>query len=144
MLYAKNIYLAEDDIDDVDFFNEALQEISTGYTLTVLSNGEELVQAVNTSETLPDIIFIDVNMPKMDGIQALVSLNNEGRIKNIPIIIYSTSSNEDHIIKAYNNGACHYFTKPNNFDILTNKIRDFLSVNWSETKIPVPFEKFAI
>lgn len=137
MLRSKNIYLAEDDIDDVDFFKEALKDICPGCTLNVSGNGEELLIALDNGNPKPDIIFIDINMPKMDGIQALISMKSNGLLNNIPVIIYSTSTNHDFIKKAYDNGANHYFTKPSSFSTLTDKIKTFLSVNWSGYIMPV-------
>nr|WP_322624111.1 response regulator [uncultured Flavobacterium sp.] len=144
MLRSKNIYLAEDDIDDVDFFKEALRDICPNCTLNVSGNGEELLHALNAGTPTPDIIFIDINMPRMDGIQALVSMRSSGMLENTPIIIYSTSTNDDYIQKAYDNGASHYFTKPSSFTLLTEKIRGFLSVNWGTTLTPVPFASFSV
>lgn len=144
MLRPKNIYLAEDDIDDVDFFKEALRDICPNCTLNVSGNGEELLHALDSGNPTPDIVFIDINMPKMDGIQALISMKNNGLLENTPIIIYSTSTNDDFIKKAYDNGASHYFTKPASFTVLTEKIRGFLSANWGSRLRPVPFANFSV
>ncbi|MFP5438516.1 MAG: response regulator [Bacteroidia bacterium] len=138
MLRSKNIYLAEDDIDDVDFFKEALKDICPGCTLHVSGNGEELIEALDKGNPKPDIIFIDINMPKMDGIEALISMKSNGYLSNnIPVIIYSTSTNYDSIKRAYDNGANHYFTKPSSFGTLADKIKTFLSINWAGYIMPV-------
>ena len=136
MAHFKNIYLAEDDTDDVEFFTEALRDICPGCILTVSGNGEELLNTVQHSANKPDIIFTDVNMPGTNGIEALISLKNNSVLKSIPVIIYSTSANPDSVKSAYDNGANHYFTKPSSFSTLTEKLKMILSVNWSGYTMP--------
>lgn len=136
MLHSKNIYLAEDDIDDVDFFKEALRDICPGCTLNVSGNGEELLSALQSGKPQPDIIFIDVNMPRIDGIQALILMKNCKNLCNIPVIIYSTTTNNDVIKSAYDNGAHHFFTKPASFEVLRSEVKNFLSIDWQTYIIP--------
>ena len=126
MYFPQNVYLADDDCDDADFFREALYEICPGCNLSVFCNGEELLDGLMSGIAGPDIIFIDVNMPKMDGITALQAIKNLPLAQSVPIIIYSTSANETHIAKAMEYGASQYLVKPSNFIKLRDNIKVML------------------
>lgn len=136
MLRSKNIYLAEDDCDDVEFFTDALQEIGSDYTLKVFGNGAELVENVKNSEQLPDIIFLDINMPIMDGFETLAEIKQIPSLVAIPTIIYSTSSNYDHISRAYEIGANSYFKKPSDFNSLAKELEGLLRIDWQNFICP--------
>jgi len=143
MNYPKKIFLADDDCDDVDFFTAALSEIAPDSELTAASDGQELIEKLRASEKAPDIIFLDINMPKVDGINALKVIRNEMPVvKNVPVIMYSTSNNETFIKSAYNAGANCFFTKPMNFHELKACISNFLLADWEKTVLP--YEEFAV
>lgn len=126
MYFPQNVYLADDDCDDADFFREALYEICPKCNLTVFCNGEELLDNLRSGVAVPDIIFVDVNMPRMDGITALQAIKDLPAIKGIPVIIYSTSANNAHIAKALEYGASQYLVKPSNFIKLRDNIKVML------------------
>lgn len=109
MPHPKNIFLADDDRDDVEFFTLALEEICGRCALNVSENGEELIHNLQAASTLPDIIFIDVNMPRIDGLTALEAIRKMPALDAVPVIVYSTSSNRLSISRAYENRANYYF-----------------------------------
>lgn len=130
MVISKNIYLADDDWDDVEFFKDALNEITFDFHLTISSNGQDLLDKLHNSCLLPDIIFIDLNMPIMDGFEALSLIKTNEVLNSIPTVIYSTSSNMNHITKAYELGASSYFKKPSDFKSLKNELEKVLLIDW--------------
>lgn len=108
--------LADDDADDKTLFCEALAEINPGIVCHTAGDGKEAL-AILSEEQLkkPDIIFLDINMPVMDGWQCLGKLKQDSRHKNIPVIMYSTSSYQRDIDLALESGAFCFFTKPSDY-----------------------------
>lgn len=132
----KSIFLADDDYDDVQFFTDALNEISTNSFLTVFCNGAELLNGLNNNKQLPDIFFIDINMPFMNGLKALALIKENPAFNFIPIVIYSTYSNMCDITKAYQLGASSYFKKPSNFNSLKEQLKGILLIDWNNFMRP--------
>jgi CheY-like chemotaxis protein len=113
-----NILLADDDDDDREFFSEVLSELDATVTISTVKNGTELMKVLSDpANELPDIIFLDLNMPCKNGRECLHDIKKSVRLRHIPVIIYSTSSNVKDIENAYNEGADLYVTKPNTFAI---------------------------
>ena len=111
----KKILLAEDDIDDQAFFSEFLQSRSDLKLLPIVENGEDVIDFLNNASSekdLPDIIILDQNMPKMNGLQTLHSLQANKVHKNIPVIIYSTNPDQTLIKRCIDSGAVQVFPKP--------------------------------
>ena len=108
-----NILLADDDIDDRQFFDMALQEIPLSTQLKTVENGQRLMEFLKDNESeLPFAIFLDINMPRKTGSECLVAIKNDQRLKHIPIIMYSTSLHYDVVDLLYENGAHYYLQKP--------------------------------
>jgi DNA-binding NarL/FixJ family response regulator len=128
----KNIYLADDDDDDRVMFAEALFEIDNTAILTQARDGQQLMDILYKQPSpLPDIIFMDINMPKQDGLKCLEEIRNQhGNLKELFVIILSTSSDPLVIDKAFNLGATFYAVKPNTFDDLKSFINDVLQIDW--------------
>ncbi len=84
------IVLIEDDADDQFFFTEAIREIRHTHLLAIAGNGCEAIEKINSGTILPDIIFMDNNMPRMDGIECLKRLKESDRTKNIPVIMLTS------------------------------------------------------
>lgn len=144
MLLPKNIYLADDDSDDVEFFTLALEEICSKCSLDVSGNGEELLHKLQAAATLPDIIFIDVNMPRIDGLSALEVIRKMPALDPVPVIVYSTSSNRVFISRAFENGASYYFIKPVSFDSLKEHIKKLLETDWENYATPNQLNQFIL
>jgi CheY-like chemotaxis protein len=113
----KNILQVDDDTDDCDLFMQALEDVSTAL-YTGINNPEEALQKLVQKEIQPDVIFLDLNMPLMSGLEFLTRIKKMEIIKEIPIIIFSTSQLDDIVRKAKDYGAHDYISKPNDFNDL--------------------------
>lgn len=130
-LTALNIMLADDDEDDRLFFKEAFEEVRLKHRITEFTDGEKLTAHLADSKNpLPDIIFLDLNMPRKSGMECLVEIRQNDRLKNITVAIYSTSSSEEDIENTFVAGANVYIKKPNDFDRLVNVLNEVMLVNW--------------
>lgn len=128
-----NILLVEDDDDDYLFFQDALIEITEYVRLTRAENGDILMKLLGAdSIPLPDIIFLDLGLPGKDGFQCLEEIRHSEKLKDLPIIIFSTSSDQAVMSRVYAGGANFYLTKPSSFQSLKQHILQILSCNWSE------------
>lgn len=128
-----NILLAEDDEDDRDFFKEAVEEIGNEMRLDTAKNGIELMQMLSHANTyLPDMIFLDLNMQQKNGHQCLVEIKSNSFLQQIPVIVYSTSSQPEQINSTYKEGANLYIRKPDSFTKLKSILKKVISLNWPE------------
>lgn len=119
----KMILLADDDQDDAEMFCEALAEIDESIVCHCSENGSGVLNTLKNQEKIPEIVFLDLNMPVMNGWECLKQLKSEERYKDIPVIMISTSSYRNDMDTAANLGAVCYFVKPNNFDDLKQVLR---------------------
>lgn len=132
-----NILLADDDIDDRFFFNKALNELPITTKLTMVEDGEKLMQyLLNNSSRLPDVLFLDLNMPRRNGLECLGDIKAHEKLKALPVIIYSTSLYEEVANLLYINGA-YYYVKKTVFGELT-KILHFLLLRMQEGEFKRP------
>lgn len=124
------IYIADDDEDDRSMFVEALLELDPTVNLKQASDGMELMNVLHTLTTpLPEIIFLDINMPGINGFECLEEIRKlEGAIHDVRVIILSTSSDPENIDRAFKLGATFYAVKPNRFEILKSFIEDVLKI----------------
>lgn len=106
----KNIFLVEDDTDDQSFFIEALSTIQTANLCGLANNGKEALDRLKDSVVIPDIIFMDINMPLMNGVECLCALINSPRISDIPVIMLSTAVEQAEFCCRL--GAKDYIKKP--------------------------------
>lgn len=117
------LLLIDDDEDDKLLFCEALGEVAPQIScLTALNGREAVAQLTDLEIELPDLIFLDVNMPIMDGWQCLALLKANPNCQNIPVIMYSTSSYPEDRVKAKRGGALLFFTKPSSFTELKKSL----------------------
>jgi CheY-like chemotaxis protein len=124
-----NILLADDDIDDCLFFNEALKEFSLPTQLTVVENGEELMhQLSNETNELPDALFLDLNMPRKNGFECLSEIKLNKRLESLPVIIYSTSYHKKIAEMLYSKGADYYISKPSEIDLLKKAVQKMITL----------------
>jgi DNA-binding response OmpR family regulator len=139
------IILADDDPDDRLLFKDAIGEISKEIAIHTLAGGVELMSHLNElTNPLPDLIFLDLNMPRKNGFECLEEIRNTHRLKNLCVIIYSTSSQFKDILETLNKGANLYFTKPYNFQELVTRLQKIFSLNWDEFKPPGNIDKFVL
>ncbi|CAN5626226.1 response regulator [soil metagenome] len=106
------ILQVEDNEGDIILTVEALKEANVKHIISVAMDGQEALDLLRKTEELPDLILLDINLPKIDGIEVLSIIKKEERLMHIPVIILSTSSTEKDILSAYNNFATSFITKP--------------------------------
>jgi CheY-like chemotaxis protein len=131
MTKTKNIFLAEDDEDDQQFFIEAVKEIDNFICIYVANNGVEALAKLNNMLVLPDLIFMDINMPLMNGFECLTQLKRKIRFKNIPVVILTTSNNRSEKELAKVLGANFFLSKVSDFSLFIRNITDMLNLNFS-------------
>ncbi|OBQ55896.1 response regulator [Tamlana sp. s12] len=126
-----NIALADDDDDDRMLFSEAIEEIAIQTKLMLFNHGQELMDYLTQPKIeLPNLIFLDLNMPIKNGMQCLKEIRNNPVLKDLCVAIYSTSSSEVDIEETFLNGANIYVNKPNNYSKLREAIEKVLQLNW--------------
>jgi CheY-like chemotaxis protein len=130
-----HVLVADDDPEDLELFRDALAEIGKDITLTETNDGVELLQKLSTGT--PDIIFLDINMPRMNGMDCLASLRELKSLSHIPVIIFSTGAEDSYIAKAFELGANRYIQKPGSFAMIKTRLAAVLSATVSELFHPV-------
>ena len=141
----KNIFLAEDDADDRMFFEDALKKVTVLTQLTLSNDGLELMSNLETVTEAPPphIVFLDLNMPFKDGFQCLQEIRNTPKLKEIPVVIFSTTASDDAVNKTYEQGANYYICKPRSFKLLVKAIETVLTLEMWQAPQP-PKEKFVL
>lgn len=116
-----SVLIVEDDSDDLFICQEALKGTQYRYCLAQAMNGRQLVEMMlgkgefqNLEKPNPDFVILDINMPIMDGLEALSVLKEKGALADIPVYILTTSINPAHKEKAQKLGAKRFFSKPSN------------------------------
>jgi CheY-like chemotaxis protein len=112
------ILLADDDKDDCLLFKDALDELPISVELTTVHSGEQLMRLFGKMQELPDMLFLDLNMPRKNGFECLTEIKENGKLKELPVIIFSTSFDQDIVNLLYTNGAHYCIRKPNQFSRL--------------------------
>jgi CheY-like chemotaxis protein len=124
-----NILLADDDMDDCNFFKQALEALSVSTHLKTVNDGEQLMSyLLDNVETLPDVLFLDLNMPRKNGFECLTEIKDNEQLQHIPIVIFSTSFPKNIIDKAFKLGANVYVRKPGDFAQLKQIIHNALPI----------------
>ncbi len=108
-----HLIIAEDDLDDRLLIEDALNDNGINLTTTTfVEDGDMLLEKLKNSKNLPDLIMLDLNMPKKDGREALREIRADQALKHIPIIVFTTSNSEEDIKMAYFEGGNTFITKP--------------------------------
>ena len=128
MRKAKNILLVEDDEDDQQFFTEAINEIDNTISLGFAVNGIDALSKLCKMIILPDMIFMDINMPLMNGLDCLKKLKSIARFQNIPVVILTTSSNVFDRQLPFALEASSYLSKPSDSLMLKKNIADMMNL----------------
>lgn len=125
-----SLILADDDRDDHIFFRDALAEIAPLVRLSIVENGEELLNLLR--HYVPDFIFLDLDMPCKNGLECLREIKAKDILRDIRIVIFSSTSRPANIDTAYEMGADLFYKKPANFNDLVSSIKAILSLDWTE------------
>ncbi|MCF0069112.1 response regulator [Dyadobacter sp. CY261] len=126
MLY-QNILLIDDDEDDQEIFLTALECTGKPVQCTVLDSARKAFNQITKGELETDLIFLDLNMPLMNGQQFLAEIKKDEKLRKIPIVILSTSSNAATIEQVKQLGAGQFFTKPGRFEDLVAILDEVLA-----------------
>jgi CheY-like chemotaxis protein len=132
------ILLIDDDSDDRLLFREAIQEISPEIACITEQDGRKALADLNNIKIgLPDVIFVDINMPSLDGWECLDKIKGAEITKGIPVIMFSTSSSEKELVRATHSGAVSLLTKPDNFIELKNLLLEIITT--LDKNLPLDF-----
>lgn len=121
------ILYADDDSDDREIFCTAIEQIDPAITITLSWNGEEALETLTNQALPPNFIFLDVNMPRMNGIECLIQLKSNNRLKDIPVFMFSTTSDNNEIKKLKLLGAEDFIPKVASFEKLTKSLHHALT-----------------
>ncbi len=130
------IMLADDDEDDRLFFIESVKLVAPNITVDEVANGCDLLTTLEKVKELPDIIFLDLNMPVLHGLDCLKKIRADKKLKRIPVIIYSTSVYKDDVNSTYKAGADCYVSKPSNVSEMRKVLKTLLSKDWGLHSTP--------
>ena len=130
----RRFMIAEDDLDDQLLIRDALEQNGVrGTDITFVDDGQELLNALNGPGE-PDIILLDLNMPRKDGRKALLEIKNNEALKHIPVIVFTTSSEHEDIRLTYQYGGNTFFTKPSRYEELV-EVMALIKRYWMETAL---------
>ena len=129
-----NILLLEDDTIEVMKFNRVLKKLDLNHKIIEANNGEEALDILKNKAIIPDIIVLDLNMPRLNGIEFLTILKNDEVLKYIPSIILSTSANHKDMMECYKIGIAGYILKPLKYEDYVDRIQNLLAY-WSSNEL---------
>lgn len=110
-----SLLIADDDPDDLMLFADAVAEISPDLNLQIVKDGDELINFLNSAIILPNILFLDLNMPRRSGFQCLDEIKKNPVLKDILIIVYSTTANQREVDEVFLRGGDKFIRKPNSY-----------------------------
>lgn len=125
------LILVEDDEDDIYFFKNACRREAVEVEIVILNDGSELLDYIDANNCTSDLIMLDLNMPKVGGIEVLTQLKNSGLVYPLNVIVYTTSARKIDVEQAYRLGAKSFIQKPNSQEQLNFLIRS-VYVYWFE------------
>jgi len=134
MTKSLNILLIEDDTIEVMKFNRVIKKLGLNHRIIEANNGEEALNILKVKEIIPDIIILDLNMPKLNGIEFLTILKNDELLRYIPSIILSTSSNHKDMLECNKIGIAGYVLKPLKYEDYVDRITKLLDY-WSANEL---------
>ena len=135
------VLLVEDNEGDVRLIKEAFNESKIDKRFSVARDGEDALNFLYkrgqyTGSTRPDIILLDINLPRKNGFEVLEQIKKDPELRRIPVIMLSSSSSEDHVFKSYDLNANCYLTKPVDFDEYTQVVRIIEEFWFDKAKLP--------
>lgn len=133
-----HILLADDDDDDCRLFQEALNDLQIDTELVTVPNGEQLMELLSKKrKRLPDVLFLDLNMPRKNGFSSLGEIKRNNELDQVPVIIFSTATEEEKVKQVYKDAAHYYIRKPATFSKLKNVILKVLTLILNKN-MPLP------
>jgi CheY-like chemotaxis protein len=126
---SNTIVVVDDDADDQFLIRNVFEQTNPSIEIVTLSDGDEVLPYLNTQLVLPELVLLDLNMARLNGMQTLAMLRNDQRFSALPIVIYTTSSNPQERAKALACGASDFITKPGEYTDLL-KLAQRLEMEW--------------
>jgi CheY-like chemotaxis protein len=128
----KKLFIIDDDAEDQEIFMEALKEVDASIVCYSATSGDEAIHTLQEEMLFyPDLIFLDMNMPKLNGKQVLRELKKVRSLNRIPVIMYSTSFAPRDIEEIKKLGAVHHLLKPSRFEDLCQALKTILVIDWT-------------
>ena len=134
MAKSLDILVIEDDMIEVMKLNRTISSLKQKHNIIEAKNGEEALEILNKKINLPDIILLDLNMPKINGIEFLRILKNDDVLKYIPTVVLTTSKNHKDVLECYKIGIAGYLLKPLKYEDYVSKIEKMLNY-WSSNEL---------
>jgi len=131
------IFYTDDDKEDLDFFREATESIDQNIEVVTLGGSSQLLHIIDNPPPHPHILFLDLNMPGLNGFDVLEILRSKDASQYLPIVIFSTSNDEELIRKSRELGANFYVPKSVSFESLRRSIEHAINIDWTNF-IPNP------
>ncbi len=121
--------LADDDLDDCNFFKNALDALPLATNLITVADGDQLMDFLSENpDELPHVLFLDINMPRKNGLECLSEIKRNAKLKHIPVVMLSTSNSPEKINTVFKTGGHVYIHKPNDFGQLKQVILNALPI----------------
>jgi len=136
-----NVFLAEDDLDDVDFFTEIVGEFVPPKKLQIAYDGFEFMELLYSAPVKPSIIFLDLNMPRKTGLECLQEIKADSDFDNIPVVMISTAIASDGIERSFEQGAHYYMVKPGSYTQFRKSINKIFATDFGT---PLSRQEFLI
>jgi CheY-like chemotaxis protein len=131
----KILFIVDDDEDDQLFLNEAVNDLKIPVDFFFANNGEIALRQLRENVVpVPHFIFLDLNMPKLNGKECLTEIKKLPLYAKVPVIIYSTSSHQKDIQEIMQLGADYFLTKPTRISELCDKLLDIFSTDWQKAR----------
>jgi CheY-like chemotaxis protein len=122
----KSIVLVDDDRDDHEIFRSACMQVDHRTNVLGFENGDQAIRNLSVMQALPYVIFLDLNMPRQNGVDVLEKLKDSAQLKSVPVVIYSTSFDSQVREKCSSLGAIEIMEKPSCFDALCRRLQTVL------------------
>jgi CheY-like chemotaxis protein len=131
---SRHVLLADDDLDDCMLFEDVLRELYGQPRFSVVNDGRQLMKLLASENPLPDIIFLDLNMPLKNGYECVKEIRQTKRLQHIPIVIFSTSAKAAAVEVLYEQGINLYIKKPDDFRLLIAVVEKVMAIDWTTFK----------
>lgn len=132
--YLKHVVLADDDLDHAYHFRKALQQVDDTCVLTIVRDGAELMEFLSVQ--VPELLFLDLNMPCMHGLECLQEIRKDPRLAHMVVVVYTSSTEMTNIQRSYIHKADLYMVKPFNSEHLKNALESVLKMEWRAAPTP--------
>ncbi|HEY9559676.1 MAG TPA: response regulator [Anseongella sp.] len=138
----RDILLAEDDLDDVEIFEMALNDLALSYEIRHAKNGDQLLELLR--ERVPYILFLDIRMPCRDGIACIIEIRKHREYDRLPVIMYTSHQSKKIMETCFREGANFYMQKPDSIRELTGNLRKIFAIDWTSDLHFPPEDQFVI